>query len=70
MDVTRYTFQSPYPSQIQVGKPDTSVSKEGGASNLSNGTNEVLQKAKEFESSNKQEVKPSVETQNLLDVTV
>lgn len=28
MDVTRYTFQSPYPSQVQVGRPDTSTKQE------------------------------------------
>jgi hypothetical protein len=37
MEVTRYLFQSPYSSQVQVGRPETSTSSNtSGADTQSN----------------------------------
>lgn len=68
MNVSNYIFQSPYPSQVQVGKPDISAtreeqSKETGA----NIPNPSLEKAKSVQAVQTQEVKPKVETSSLLD---
>lgn len=74
MEVTRYIFQSPYSSQIQMGKPDlsslTSDKNESGDSDLINSTNKVVNDAKFFESTQTQEVKPTVDSSSLLDVLV
>ena len=73
MNVGSYIFQSPYSSQVQVGRPDPSVKKEDSSSSSSaqQGTtvvNETLSKAKSFESTQVSEVKPVVKSENLLDV--
>ena len=66
MEVARYTFQSPYSSPIQVGKPDPSVKKEDDSTSESL-PNETQQKAKQFLSTQVSEVKPTVDTKQLLD---
>ena len=66
MDVTRYTFQSPYPNQIQIGRPDTSVKQNENSDNPAVGktndyslqTNEAIQPT---------EVTPDVKSEQLLD---
>ena len=73
MQVTRYTFQSPYPNQVQIGRPDASSKSEdssgGTAGKLDAGTtNQTLQDAKTFEASQSKEVTPEVESKQLLDV--
>ena len=71
MQVTRYTFQSPYPNQVQVGKPDTSSKSDDSSKNAelnSNTTNQTLQDAKTFEASQTKEVSPEVKANQLLDV--
>ena len=71
MQVAQYTFQSPYPSPVQVGHLDPSSLKESSAgssqSNPAALTNETQQKAKNLDSSLKQEVKASVSS-NQLDI--
>ena len=69
MQIAQYTFQSPYPSPVQVGRLDPNSVKDNSAnSNQPNPaalTNETEQKAKNLESSLKQEVKPTVSNNKL-----
>lgn len=71
MNVTQYTFQSPYPSQVQVGRPDPSSTQESNSSDngseLIKSTNTSLSDAKNFQTTQKQEVKPTVNSGNVLD---
>jgi len=64
MQVAQYTFQSPYSSQVQIGRPDTSVKQEQSAPN----TNDTQQKAESFAATQVKEVTPTVNTNQLLDV--
>ena len=71
MTVERYLFQSPYSSQVQIGRPDPSVSKQSNNdAELLQNTNQTAQKAQQFQASQTQDVKPSVlQSENqLLDV--
>ena len=66
MDVTRYTFQSPYPSQVQIGRPDPSAKKDESSSNP------AVDKAKDYslqttEAVQPKEVTPTVKSDQLLD---
>ncbi len=65
----QYIFQSPYSSSVQVGRPDPSVKKEETqTSDLPSMTNKTQEDAQAFEASQVSEVKPSVESAQLLDV--
>lgn len=74
MNVGSYIFQSPYSSQVQVGRPDPSVKREdsSSASALSGQSapvvNETLSSAQSFEATQISEVTPTVESNQLLDV--
>jgi len=73
MNVAQYTFQSPYSSPVQVGRLDPNSLKDsslsqGDTSSLLGSTNQTLNEAKVFESSQKSEVKPTVPTVNSLDL--
>lgn len=72
MEVTRYTFQSPYPNQVQVGRPDPTAAKEQSAqkegSQLLEATNQTQQKAQDFVQTQKSEVTPTLKTS--LDIRV
>jgi hypothetical protein len=74
MNVTQYTFQSPYPNQVQVGRPDPSSKQEDssseGTSELIKSTNTSLSDAKNFQTTQKEEVKPTVNSGNVLDTYV
>jgi hypothetical protein len=59
MDITRYTFQTPYSSQFQIGKPET-VTKQSG-SELPKSTNEAVANAEAFKATQIKEVTPKVE---------
>ncbi len=64
MQITRYLFQSPYHSQVQVGRPDTSSVKQGSTqsdSGLQEAANQSLEKAQSFQETQVQEVEPTVE---------
>ena len=72
MEVTQYTYLSPYTSPVQFGRPDASSQKQENSSQestntqeLPKSTNESLTEAQEFSASQTQEVKPSVTTNNL-----
>ncbi len=70
MQVAKYTFQSPYPSPIQVGRLDPNSLKDDTAKNSAknfNLPNETVQKVKSVQESLKQEVKPTV-SKNRLDI--
>jgi len=73
MNVAQYTFQSPYPSPVQVGRLDPSSVKNSSSStnddaSLLNASNQTLKKAQTFENSLKSEVKPVVASANSLDL--
>jgi len=73
VQVTRYTFQSPYPNQVQVGRPDpSSKSDDSNGGSVTEfdtaSTNQSVQDAKTFEASQTKEVTPEVESKQLLDV--
>jgi len=73
MNVAQYTFQSPYPSPVQVGRLDPSSVKNSSSSanddaSLLNVSNQTLKKAQTFENSLKSEVKPVVASSNSLDL--
>ena len=76
MEVSKYLFQSPSSSQVQIGRPDPSSRQEptkqestkDGASIL---PNETLKKAQSFQATQTKEVLPSVkssDSSNSLDV--
>jgi len=71
MNVAQYTFQSPYPSQVQVGRPDTSSQRadveQKDSSELLKNTNTSLSNAKIFQITQTEEVKPTVSSSHLLD---
>ena len=70
MQVAQYTFQSPYPSPVQVGRLDPSSVKEDNAQNTNQSFNPTTQtelKAQSFEATQKQDVKPTVKS-NRLDI--
>ncbi|MEA2092257.1 MAG: hypothetical protein U9O83_07830, partial [Campylobacterota bacterium] len=61
MNVTQYTFQSPYPSPFQVGRADSTSQKTDtagqGSSELIKNTNRSLSNAQSFKATQTQEVK-------------
>ena len=71
MNITRYIFQSPYPSQVQIGRPDPSAKQDVSGSQpdmqILKNTNDTANKAETFSSTEKKDVKPTVNTTNLLD---
>ena len=74
MNVSSYIFQSPYSSQVQVGRPDPSVKREDSASASASSAqsapvvNEVVSEAESFEATQTSAVAPTVSSDNLLDV--
>lgn len=66
MEVTQYTYQSPYPSPVQFGRANTNAQKdESQTQELLTQTNDKLQEAQQFEAAQTQEVKPNVEMSKL-----
>jgi len=72
MNVSSYIFQSPYSSQIQIGRLDPSTQKETSATRSGDSSlsvvNTTAQKAQTFEATQTKEVKASVESTQLLDI--
>lgn len=73
MNVTRYIYQSPYSSPVQFGTPDPSVKSDDNTQQSANTQsfklpNESLQNAQNFKSAQTQDVKPVVESNQLLDI--
>ena len=72
MEVSKYLFQSPSSSQVQVGRPDPSskqepTKQESTKEVASTVPNETLKDAQSFQASQTKEVTPSVESSNKLD---
>lgn len=72
MNVSQYTFQSPYSSPFQVGRIDPN-SKKGDASSepsseFVKNTNPTLANAQSFKASQTSEVKPTVDSDHVLDI--
>ncbi len=68
MQVAQYTYQSPSPSAIQVGKLDPSSVKDNTSntsSEVPKSTNETLTKAQNFQATQVQEVKPTVSSTSI-----
>lgn len=59
MNVTQYTFQSPSPNQVQVGKPDANSQESNSTS---------TDDSKALQTSQTQEVKPVVDSEHTLDI--
>lgn len=72
MNVGSYIFQSPYSSQVQVGRPDPSAKQEDSSTQSSNSSlsvvNPTLQEAQTTEAAQVSEVEPTVESAQLLDI--
>ena len=71
MNVSRYIFQSPYSSQVQVGRPDPSVKQDSSSAVATQSApvvNETLSSAQSFTATQTSEVTPTVSSNNLLDV--
>jgi len=74
MTVQSYLFQSPYSSSVQVGRPDPSAKgkdvSQSSSLELPSATNQTLQDAKSFQTTQTSEVEPSVDSTHLLDIYV
>ncbi len=58
MQVSQYLFQSPSPSQVQVGRPDPSVAKEDTTSKSeSETTDKVLENTQDFDIEQSKDIK-------------
>ena len=72
MNVGSYIFQSPYSSQVQVGRPDPNAKSEDSSTATSSQSapvvNETLSSAQSFEATQVSEVTPTVDSEQLLDV--
>jgi len=75
MNVGSYIFQSPYSSQVQVGRPDPSVKSEESENSTTQSSagsftavNSTATEAQTFQSTQVSEVEPTVESNQLLDV--
>jgi hypothetical protein len=64
MDVTRYTFQSPYPNQIQIGQVDPSTKQQeeqnSEIAKLNEQNNDSLRAADSYNFEQKQGIKSAV----------
>jgi len=69
MEITRYIFQSPYSSQVQIGRPETITTggQKGGQDDagLIQSTNQSLNNAEAFKATQVQDVKPTVSSVGL-----
>jgi hypothetical protein len=65
MEVTRYLFQSPYSSQVQVGRAKTSTNSKAKESDAKSSSDE---KSTSLESKNVQESQKAKSPEKLLDI--
>ncbi|MCD6432539.1 MAG: hypothetical protein J7L21_00720 [Sulfurimonas sp.] len=77
MNVASYTYQTPSPSAVQVGKLDPSSVKEEvkkedtsqeNFTTIATDTNEIQKNAENFQASQTTEVEPTVTSERLLDI--
>ena len=66
MQVTQYTFQTPYPNQLQIGRPDTATQQQerqqAETQRLDEANNTSMQNAKEYELKLQSSIKEKVST--------
>ncbi len=73
MNVASYTFQSPYSSQVQVGRLDPSSKQDSDAKETDTeiiNNNSSASKAQNSQQVQTSEVKPTVDSAQLLDTYV
>ena len=74
MDVARYTFQSPYSSQVQVGRPDPSskqdTQSQGASSELVNDMGASAKNTQPAQPTSNVETESAVVSEQLLDIYV
>jgi len=71
MQVKQYIYQSPYTSPIQIGRVDPNAPKEDGSATNADATlnkSQLQQEAQTFQEATKQDVEPSVTSNQLLDI--
>lgn len=72
MEIKQYLFQSPYSSQVQIGRPDPSVEQnqrtQEQTQSLVSNTNQTAKEAQQFNSTQTKEVTPSVASKDSLDL--
>lgn len=70
MNVKSYIYQSPSPQSVQFGRLDpSSKSSDSSQTTESNlGSNKTFQDAQNFQSTQVSEVKPTVKSENTLDI--
>lgn len=72
MEIKQYLFQSPYSSQVQIGRLDPSVEQNQKAQeqtqSLVSSTNQTAKEAQQFNSAQTKEVTPSVTSKDSLDL--
>jgi len=72
MEVKQYLFQSPYSSQVQIGRLDPSVEQNQKAQeqtqSLVSNTNQTAKEAQQFSATQTKEVTPSVASKDSLDL--
>lgn len=71
MEIQQYLFQSPYSSQVQIGRPDPSAAQNEQTQDQTNAlvksSDQTRQEAQNFQSSQTKEVEPQVSSSKLLD---
>lgn len=66
MEVTTYSYQSPYASPVQFGRANANAQKdESQTQELLTQTNDKFQEAQQFQTTQTQEVQPAVEMSKL-----
>ena len=71
MEIQQYLFQSPYSSQVQIGRVDPSVAQnetqQEQTSSLAESSNQTRKEAQNFQSSQTKEVQTQMSDSRLLD---
>lgn len=71
MNISKYIFQSPYPNQVQIGRPDPSAKSDLSAqqhgAELLKDDSKTVAKAEAVLQTEKKDLKPTVSSKNLLD---
>lgn len=70
MNVSSYIFQSPYSSQVQIGKPDPNAKEQTATQDAPTQVDATLKKAQSFSTTQESEVKPTLSQSNSLDLYV
>ncbi len=72
MQVSSYTFKSPYPNQVQIGRPDASSTQnektQEDTAKLTQESNQNVKDAQLFNATQTKEVQAEVAPERMLDV--